>query len=129
MTCWSDGVNKSTSIRLAAALEKHGLVYIQKPGYIRIHVYSRDLALIDSLVRSIGRVRKHMKGRTRDWCWAKQAEMREYLPQIVPHIKDTDRRFLYVLVYRWASSHGPSKSRRLEEVKVLLNGLHPRKQR
>lgn len=97
-------------------MESRGRVYIQKPGYIRIRVYSKDLMLIDKLARCFGQIHVRKDG-TRDWTWAKRSEMREYLPTIIELIDSPERKAIFQAVWYWAKA--PSDLS-LEAVRTVL---------
>jgi hypothetical protein len=109
---------------LAKILEERGHVYVTNQGYVQIHVYSRDVMLVDRLSRWLGTV-DVWEGGTHDWSWARQAEFREYLPQVIEMVSDRVLKELYQAVLEWATAQGAEKKVRLHALKLLLRRQRP----
>lgn len=78
---------------VARILDERGHIYQTNQGYWAIHVYSKDVGLIDRLARRFGHVHE-MRGGVHDWCWARQAEMHERLPRMLKWMSpEGQRRF------------------------------------
>ncbi len=88
---------------LAEVFETKGRIYVKEVGgnlHGSIHIFSRDVMLIDKLARGgLGTVRV-IPGGTRDWAWARRTDFRKYLPAIISRMEEGKQKDLLTLLYR-----------------------------
>jgi len=101
-----------------------GRIYVKEVDgllHVSIHVFSRDIGLIDKLARSgVGRVNT-IPGGTRDWSWARRHELRKYLPGIVSRMPEGRKKELLAEVYR-STIAGQRRQEVLLALQAVLQG-------
>lgn len=118
-------MREQTAVQMAKVFDERAKVYVKKVQgelYPSIHVLSRNVSLIDKLVRTgMGSVYVRPGG-TRDWSWARRSDFRKYLPAIIGHIEDESLKEILKAIWHWslASTSGQEKTKRALTVRILV---------
>jgi len=106
---------------IAKIIENQATIVFRAPRYIRIMLWTTDRMVLDKL-RFFGRVYKR-EGETHVWVWAKQTEMREFLPMIVPFFSRIDTFVIYNRVWLWANATTPVQELIAKEIVDLYESF------